>query len=240
MVLCTAGSSWAKIVYVKLNGLDTNNGLSWQEAVQTIQVAVALADPDDQIWVAGGTYTLSAQILVDKAVGLYGGFAGGETDLNQRDWQNNTTTVDGQDSVNCFTVTADATIDGFSITKGFGVYDGWGDLRGGAIYHPSASLTVVNCNFFENIQADYGGAINSESDGSLLITESDFKDNEAYYGGGALINTSATASIMNSTFSRNSVYYWEAGCGAISSGSNPRSRVAPLQVIIRALEVQYV
>src|SRR5690606_28961584 len=54
-----------------------------------------------QIWVAKGVYT-PATVSTDLGgfslynnVGYYGGFAGGETDLNQRDWKANTTILSG-------------------------------------------------------------------------------------------------------------------------------------------------
>ena len=225
LVLCIAGSGWAKVLYVKTDGSDNNNGLAWQYAVQNIQLAVGLADPDDQIWVAGGTYALSTRIVVDKAVGIYGGFAGGETDLSQRDWENNVTTVDGQDSVNCFTVTADVTIDGFFIKRGVGV-DGIGyQDAGGGIHHSSSSLIVANCNLTENHIANDGGAIYSESNTSLLVTDCTFTDNISYGNGGAIRGESGDLIVLDCTFTNNKVKAasYSAGFGAAiyaSSGCN--------------------
>ena len=97
----------------------SGDGTSWSEAFKTIGEALDAASDGDEIWVKQGTYPLTSQLTLDKAVHMYGGFAGTETVRNQRDWLNNTTTVNGQNATyRCFYVSADATIDGFTITAG--------------------------------------------------------------------------------------------------------------------------
>ncbi|MEA3361199.1 MAG: hypothetical protein U9R17_17580 [Thermodesulfobacteriota bacterium] len=113
------GAASAENWYVNGDIGTSGNGTTWSEAFPTIQDAVDAASEDDEIWVKKGTYLLSAQINVDKTVGIYGGFAGDEIQRSQRDWANNVTTIDGQDSVyHCFYITANATIDGLTITRG--------------------------------------------------------------------------------------------------------------------------
>jgi len=112
------------------NGGDPNDGLSWDTAKATIQAAVDTAAPDDEIWVKAGTYAISSQIDVDKAVGIYGGFAGDETGRSQRDWANNTTTIDGQGIARILDITNEPIIDGFTLTNGYYT----GTLGGGAVY----------------------------------------------------------------------------------------------------------
>ena len=75
---------------------------------------------------------------------MYAGFYGTENQRDQRDWQNNVTIVHGQDTVRCFWVTADATIDGFTIAHG---HTAWG---GGGMYNESCSTLVANCTFLDN------------------------------------------------------------------------------------------
>ena len=84
--------------YVKSDGNDTSNGLSWGTAYATVQKAIESAVSGDEIWVAAGTYIPSAYPrgtsgLTDQrdftfhlrdGVAMYGGFAGTESDLSER------------------------------------------------------------------------------------------------------------------------------------------------------------
>ena len=58
-------------------------GDSWAAAFKTIQAAVDAAFDGQEIWVKAGTYSLSSEIAVNKAIGIYGGFAGTETQRDQ-------------------------------------------------------------------------------------------------------------------------------------------------------------
>ena len=118
-------------------------GPSWTGSpYATIQAAIDAASDNDEIWVEQGTYALTAMINVNKKVSIYGGFTGSETSRNQRNWTANVTTVDGQNTVGCFYTTADATIDGLTITRGYKA--GSGDVdKGAGILNGDPSLTLL-------------------------------------------------------------------------------------------------
>lgn len=84
-------------IYVNLNATGANNGSSWSDAYNDLQVALANATSGDNIWVAKGTYTpttgtdRNATFQLKNAVGIYGELAGGETSLEQRNWKKNET-----------------------------------------------------------------------------------------------------------------------------------------------------
>lgn len=231
LVLGLAGSGWAAVWYVKTDGSDTNSGTSWDDAFQTIQKAIEEAIAWDEIWVEEGTYSLFSGIWVDKAVAIYGGFGGWETQREQREWVNNVTTVDGQNSVRCFYVTADATIDGFTITKGntygsgAGIHNfdcsptiakctllGNSAATGGGITNNKASSTITNCTFSGNY-AIMGGGIDN-IDCSPTITNCAFSGNS----GGGIYNSNSFATITNCTFSENRASY---GGGIDNFDSSP-------------------
>ncbi|MDD2198244.1 MAG: gliding motility-associated C-terminal domain-containing protein [Bacteroidales bacterium] len=84
------------IFYVKTDGSDTNDGLTWENAFQTIQYAIdqAYADGGGEVWVAQGTYSPTAYLsdysglqtndeymsfIMYSGVDVYGGFAGTES-----------------------------------------------------------------------------------------------------------------------------------------------------------------
>ncbi len=185
LFLLASTHAHSAVRYVSPDGLDINDGTSWSNALATIQAAIGTAIPGDEIWVEQGTYDLDeaqtppevSEIDVYKSVEILGGFNGTETGKDQRDPENNITTVDGQDGFNvrCFHFTQDATLDGFTITRGNIAQQEDG---GGGILIDSCSPTIRNC----------------------VIT-----DNYGLYGAGgiAFIGTPGTGVIINTLISDN-------------------------------------
>lgn len=108
LFLLASTHAHSAVLYVSPDG-DNTTGASWENAFQTIQAAIDAASTDDEIWVKQGTYSLTTEINVNKAVAIYGGFYGTETARGQRDWQTYETIVDGQNSVRCLYISAVAT-----------------------------------------------------------------------------------------------------------------------------------
>ena len=96
------------------------DGKSWTTAFASVQDALAAGA--GEIWVARGTYRPGAdrqatfQLLPSGS--LFGGFAGHETQRDQRDWQRNLTTLDGNGAYHVVTGADDAVLDGFTLTGG--------------------------------------------------------------------------------------------------------------------------
>ena len=95
---------------------NTGNGFSWATAKKDIQSAIDIASTGNQIWIKAGVYyptshpnmTASSTvtntsplsnrdnyILLKDGVNIFGGFAGTETALSQRDIATNVTYIDG-------------------------------------------------------------------------------------------------------------------------------------------------
>ena len=86
------------IVYVDSESSCTSGcGNNWDSAFSTIQAAVDASVNWQEIWVRGGgiSYEHPSEILVNKNVAIYGGFAGTETKREQRNWFLNDTTIYG-------------------------------------------------------------------------------------------------------------------------------------------------
>ncbi len=184
-------------------------GSSWADAHTNIQDAIDTADAGEEIWVRQGTYNLGYQINVNKVVHIYGGFPlGGTPDWGDRDWEAYETTVDGVDGIDvafhCFFVTADATIDGFTITGGLA--DGSGiHARGAGIYTDLCSPTIANCYIWGN-NAVTGGGIYLSTTSNAMITRCTFEVNGAEISGGAIyVNDFVSTIITNCTFTENFV-----------------------------------
>ena len=92
-------------LYVKADATGAKNGTSWDDALTDVQTALDWSLPDDEIWVAAGTYLpsrrtnpqkpRSATFQLKNDVALYGGFAGTETDRDERDPALNETILSG-------------------------------------------------------------------------------------------------------------------------------------------------
>ncbi|MCH7702167.1 MAG: hypothetical protein IID37_10810 [Planctomycetes bacterium] len=92
----------AAVIFVKADADGNNDGTSWENAFTDLQDALAASEGGDQIWVAAATYNpdgpggdRTATFQLISGVGLYGGFAGGETELDERDPDLNVTILSG-------------------------------------------------------------------------------------------------------------------------------------------------
>jgi hypothetical protein len=191
--------------YVSKSG-DGTDGISWTTAFTQVQQALDIAISGDEIWVASGVYTpgtyITESFRLVPGTALYGGFAGGETELAQRDWTANPTVLSGD-------------IGGDDLTDGNGVVTDTGNIVGHNSYHvvhafgfgtPFTSTTVLDGFSITGGQADGGSPAN---DGGGLYC----------YGQG----TECSPSLSNLTFSGNLADYGGAiyndGAGGISSPS---------------------
>ncbi|MCB9752167.1 MAG: hypothetical protein H6713_19560 [Myxococcales bacterium] len=141
-------------------GNDDHSGNSWLFAKRTVNAALEEAalrvDPDGcAVWVAEGVYTPSPapSFTLQPNVALYGGFAGGEGALDERDWEAHETVLSGElgdpqdpgDNARHVVLAADgARVDGFTIKGGVtGVEPG--QREGAGILGTAGHLTVANC-----------------------------------------------------------------------------------------------
>ncbi|NQV35198.1 MAG: hypothetical protein HQ515_21065, partial [Phycisphaeraceae bacterium] len=89
------------VLYVKADASGAGDGTSWADAYTDLQDALAVVVPDDQIWVAAGTYTPSGLALrtatfqLITGVSIYGGFVGTEVFRSERDPAVNLTILSG-------------------------------------------------------------------------------------------------------------------------------------------------
>ena len=170
--------------YVKSGA--TGNGNSWTSASGDLQAIINESSNGDQIWVAAGTYIPNRQInslnviasgsrnnafVVSKNIQLYGGFAGLETDIDEREGSDNQTILSGAvGSGNSYHVLlfangCDALFDGFTITGG-----------------NADGNTPVVINGKEYRQNVGGGILIMHS--SPRINNVIIRDNSAVHGGG--------------------------------------------------------
>ena len=196
------------VIYVSPTG--NGDGSSWVQA-SSLADAVDNAVASDELWLAQGVYeiteTLASNISSFSAgISMYGGFDETETTLNQRDYENNETILDGLFEQRIIYADHDITVDGITFQNGFveGEYEG-----GGAIYGRSGVI-LRNCVFRDNISEGSRGAGAVFAWGSfsseLLIDNCLFENNRTQSYAGSANGGGAIHIWMNNTFIRNSTF----------------------------------
>jgi hypothetical protein len=200
----------ARVLYVNGSAAAGGDGMSWASAFKDLQAALVAARPGDQVWVARGTYTptsgadRSASFALPDGAAIYGGFAGTETELGQRDWLAHATTLSGEIGVrdnladNSYHVvtarglTAATTLSGFTIIGGNANGPTAEDKRGGGMWVTAAAdvLTVTHVTFREN-RAYNGGAMYLATPAATLREVRFVGNTAALVAGGLFCDTSA-------------------------------------------------
>jgi predicted outer membrane repeat protein len=221
-------------IYVKKGATGSDSGLSWQDAFIELRDAMSWTIPGVEVWVASGVYTPNTSssgmitFLLNSGVHIYGGFAGNETSLEQRDWMANETVLSGDlvgenDRIiwilNILTTSRaneSGIFDGFTLTKSYE----------SAIRNIGGSPTLRNLIVRDNLANEGAGMYNR--DGNPNLTNILFYNNRASnpYGasGGGMYNENGSPRLTNVVFWANTLeaYGLQAyGAGMYSIGGSP-------------------
>ncbi len=216
-------------IYVKEVNEGTISGKTWNNAFIDMQTALAVSVSGDEIWVAKGIYypyspnfhgdtpSRFVSFQMKNGVSIYGGFAGDETAVEQRDIHINETILSGDlgviddnsdNSYHVFYNSGEINLDSTAVLDGFTVTGGNADISdfpidsGGGMYNYYSSPTVNNCTFIGNeALASGGGMYNGAS--SPTLNNCVFIGNTAS-GGGGIYNFVSSPVLNNCTFSGNS------------------------------------
>ncbi len=230
-ILFSGTSISAEIIHVDACAFGSETGESWTDAFTSLHTALNSAVPGDQIWVVEGVYYATSSFMLSSGVEVYGGFAGTETLLTERDWQENKTILSGdlgQDDVNDdgnwiteswdqqvgtnadhVVVAPDgvdntARLDGFIVTAGSGIsYYG-----GGGILNWNSSPSYYNLEIRGNQGHTYGGGMLNASSSphveNVLIDGNRLTNNlPICYGGGMYNLYGGSPVIINVQFNNN-------------------------------------
>jgi hypothetical protein len=206
-----------KVIFAPVKFVDnqvaaSGNGQTWQSAFKSIQEAVDQSNPGDEIWISTGTYAVSSPIVVNKTLTLRGGFAGTEIHPGQRS-ADGTTAIDGNQSVGCMRVTAEARFENLTFNNGTSAY-------GGGLYC-TARATLENC-ILSDCTADYGGGVYSTR--QLDLTACRFSNDQALDGAGGAVfiqgqeNSRAGLHVFNCQFVNNTSFYDDYPQGGLFGG----------------------
>jgi hypothetical protein len=167
-------------IYVDQDATAFPDGESWTTAYRTIGDAIAQSNTDvmrDQIWIAEGMYPVTTTAdrdstnLITRSIAMYGGFAGDETAITQRDIEANVTTLTGEIGnpntqadnsyhVLYYTNTLDTNrIDGLHICCGYADQPGFSS--GGGLYYAASNREplYIHESAFEGNAALEGSSI---------------------------------------------------------------------------------
>ncbi len=262
MLLSVSFHTTAQVTYYvdSAHGNDAFAGTSWGTAFRNVTRAVTAAAastaPEVSIWIAQGTYTpiegiatLPADLRdtafsfyrgdgIGRSLKVYGGFAGVEVNVNDRD-AFHSTYLEGNIATGLFSyhvvviaglaATSDSVIiDGITIRHGNAVgssvaktYNGVAtDSRAGSgIYLSSAGsskLALRNCKFVTNYNARMGGGVYM-ANSNPLVADCSFISNSALGAGAGMYVSSSTPRIIHCSFVLNDtkLYSMQGFGGAI-------------------------
>ncbi len=240
----------------------SGTGTSWANASGDLQAMINASAANDAVWVAGGTYkpkyradNMSGTNVNDrnnafvlmKDIKIYGGFAGTETLLAQRDLTltANASILSGDRGVvnnnsdNAYHVVISAGSAGTAELNGFTIQDGnangSGSITvnsvtisvtfGGGIYNYSSSPILTNMIISGNSANTGGGIYNSSS--SPILTNVIISGNSAGSNGGGTYNTSSSSPVLtNVIFSGNKATNagggecYNVGCSSVLTNVN--------------------
>jgi len=245
-LLAFSAVSSAGHIYVSAEASAPNAGSSWATTT-TMDAALKTAIAGDVIWVKQGTYTVPSQdrsqsFVLPCGVQVYGGFAGSETNLNQRPLGGASILsgdigIPGDIADNAYTVLImkstglhASVLDGFTITGGHArnFQDGLtAGSAGGGLYIEAAprglsTHQISNCRFIGN-KAHNGGAIFVDS-GRPSFDGCSFASNSADFNGGAIYNygsgSEASPIFRDCVFTQNNS---NSGAGMTNNGTNGAS-----------------
>jgi hypothetical protein len=187
-------------VYVDIDATGANDGSSWTDAFTDLQDGIDLAVSGIEVWVAEGTYVPGAvetnSFATKSGVRVYGGFAGGETVRQQRDWNAHPTILSGEiggpeATDNCRHVVSASGSNSTSVLNGVTITRGYADqttigFYGGGVSAWGGGVTLVNVTLIDNFAHSAGGAAYASHGGVIKAYNCRFINNRAPegYGGG--------------------------------------------------------
>ena len=149
-----------------VGAVGANSGVTWGNAFTNLQAAITNSPSGSELWVRAGVY---APIALRTNTAVYGGFTGTETNRGARNWQANTTWINGG-GARAVTIAKGATLDGVTITNTAGV--------AGSVYFNRVHGTLANCRIVGNVSNDAVQLLQPGDieGGTTLVSNCEFRD----------------------------------------------------------------
>jgi uncharacterized protein YjbI with pentapeptide repeats len=227
----------SSILYVDKDAVGSGDGTSWANAFVDLSAALLSQSSFNEVWVAEGTYlpgtVRPAAFLLPPQVVVYGGFAGNEGSLSDRDVLAHPTNLSGDigtqgvDSDNSFHVvipSQGSTLDGFTIKAG-NASKNYSDDRGkgAGLWADSSSFAIRNCIFSDN-RSYQGGSGAYLKDANATFIDCVFSSNlaDSTGSGGAAYMEDSNVTLQSCSFTSNSSGFaggamrWENSVGSMT------------------------
>lgn len=150
-------------IFVNLNATGNNNGTSWINAFNNLQIALDGASNKNQIWIATGTYypgqsgdSKNTTFHISKGVELLGGFIGTEVNATERNITENPTILSGD-------LNRDDIIDNFESNRNDNV---WTVML---VENRSANISVFDGLTFRSGHSNGNNELHEASNGGGLL-----------------------------------------------------------------------
>lgn len=233
-VVLTAVWQHFTLFYTKPAASGAGDCSTWANAC-TLQTALAAVLPGDQIWVAAGTHKPGAARLntfqLASDVTVYGGFAGTETLLSQRDPDSNPTILSGdvngddsgftnnaENNYHVVSTAPNTLLDGFVVTAGNA--DGVDlDGYGGGVYNESNNVALANLTIHTNSANGGGGIYNNNASATLTNVAIVGNSSSTSSGGAGMRNNNSTLTLTNMVMSGNRAANLTQGGAMYNTGS---------------------
>jgi hypothetical protein len=223
------------------------NGNSWATAYGNLQTGLAAATAGVEVWVAKGTYkpttttTRTIYFNIPSSVIVYGGFAGTEDNLIDRNFRTNPTILSGDigtlnlmDDNSYHVVVMNGSsnttrLDGFTIIGGYANFDSKRtyaaplavpttatiETGGGIVVQNGGSPTIANCTIIQNAAVTGGGLYASDASTPTIVF-CKIIGNQAGFGSALYFQDGSHGKVNNTLISGNK------GIGALyNNTSNP-------------------
>lgn len=211
---CLCSISAFSTRYLVQTGLDSD--AKWTRTLQEGEELIDLTEKGKKLnevykqgehewWLAAGDYEITASMNFVNGVKIYGGFAGTETNVEERaqsegaqPWEfGNSTILDGKNTIPVFGCSSAPSVE--TILDGVTVQNGNQASGNGGGMTIRNNCYVRNCRFLNNTASNQGGAIICNGGGT--VEDSYFSGNNATLGGACHI--AATSSITGCLFENN-------------------------------------
>ncbi len=180
--------------------------ITWNTAARTIQEAIDAAEPGDAVIVSNGVYEtggrkapgsqITNRVFINKPV-VVKSVNGAAFTTIRGVWVAGT--INGTRAVRCVWMTNNATLTGFTLTRGATLVtsSNSNDFNGGGLWAQSHAAVVYNCIISSNSAHNYGGgSIAGTLNDSILSSNSAMSHGGAAYDG-ILNNCALTANSAN-------------------------------------------
>ncbi|MHC5068406.1 MAG: right-handed parallel beta-helix repeat-containing protein, partial [Planctomycetota bacterium] len=220
----------AAVIHVDPNAHGAGDGSSWANAHPNLDAALTAAAAGDTLWLAGGTYTpgtgsdRNARFTISTNVSIYGGFAGHENSIDERNpaaatiisGEINTSTR--RDNIRTLLQITDATVSLHDLILERAHTSGANDDDAGALLAIRSDVQLNGCTLRDN-RGPLPATLTAQAS-NLAITDTVFDRNRTGKSHGGAINASGDSSLLLQavTFTNNRASAGHGGAIHLASG----------------------